>query len=130
MRNGGMAERRSITIGGFSHDNPVPAASQVGPLVMSGLINGLGAGDETPDVRAELDAMFGNVRNILEEAGGHLGHIAKMTIWLKDPADRAELNAAWLEHFPDPDSRPARHTLPMAPGFKAQVQCDFTAYIA
>jgi 2-iminobutanoate/2-iminopropanoate deaminase len=124
-----MAERRSISIGGFSHDNPIPAASQVGPLVMSGLINGLGASGEAPDLRAQLEAMFANVGTILQAAGGDMGQIAKMTVWLKDPADRAELNAVWLEQFPDPSSRPARHTLPMAGGFEALVQCDFTAFV-
>ena len=35
-----MARRTTIHVDGFSHANPIPAAARVGPLLMSGLING------------------------------------------------------------------------------------------
>ena len=43
-------------------------------------------------------------------------------------AARSKLNDPWLERFPDPMSRPARHTQKSAPG-QSKVTCVFTAYI-
>jgi hypothetical protein len=50
-----------------------------------------------------------------------------MTIWLKDPADRAILNEEWIKMFPDVDSRPARHALPHMGGGEMLILCDVTA---
>ena len=35
-----MTERRSIDVEGYRHTNPIPAASRVGNLLMSGVITG------------------------------------------------------------------------------------------
>jgi hypothetical protein len=51
-----------------------------------------------------------------------------MTFYVADIAVRDAINAPWTERFPDPASRPARHTqvLPTAGRF---ISCDFLAYI-
>jgi 2-iminobutanoate/2-iminopropanoate deaminase len=127
-----MAKRRSIEIAGVKHQNPIPAASRKGPFVASGAISG--ADPATGAVPADLDAqcrqMFGNVRRLIEAAGGTPDDIIKMNVWIADRALRPTLNKYWVEMFPDPASRPARHTLAHADfAPPMQVQCDILAVI-
>jgi 2-iminobutanoate/2-iminopropanoate deaminase len=69
-------------------------------------------------------------RQILELAGGSPEDVVKMNVWMKDRAQRPHLNKGWLEMFPDPHSRPARHTFaaPDLPG-SMLVQCEVIAII-
>ena len=127
-----MDKRRSIEVSGVKHQNPIPAASRKGPFVVSGAISGADpeSGKVPPDLDAQCAAMFGNVRRLIEAAGGTPDDIVKMTVWIADRALRPTLNKYWVEMFPDPHSRPARHTVahgdftpPM------QIQCDLLAVI-
>jgi enamine deaminase RidA (YjgF/YER057c/UK114 family) len=68
------------------------------------------------------------VRRIVEAAGGTTDDIIKITVWMKDPAQRAAVNTEWVSMFPSPDSRPARHTLRGEDG-DALVSCDVTAVL-
>ncbi len=124
-----MSKRKSINIPGFKHVNPIPNASLVGNLVMSGLI--VGVDSEThklpPDLRQQCQNMFGHVRSIVEAAGCSMDDIVKMTVWLKDPGDRTILNEEWLKTFPDSQSRPARQALPHMGGIDALILCDIVA---
>ena len=121
--------RRSINIPGFKHVNPIPNASMIGGLLMSGVILGVDAqtGKLPPDLKDQSANMFAHVRSILAEEGCTLEDVIKMTIWLKDPADRAALNEEWTKLFPDPASRPARHALPHQGGGDALILCDVIA---
>ena len=123
--------RRSIEVEGFKHGNPIPAASRIGNIVMSGVISARDARTATmPDTLAgQCAAMFANVRAIVEAAGGTVESILKMTVWLRDPSDRKALNEEWVKMFPDPAARPARHSLPHQGGGNALVLCDFTAVL-
>jgi hypothetical protein len=49
-----------------------------------------------------------------------------MNFYVPSLDDRALVNEPWLRHFPDPGSRPTRHTS-LASGSYAQ--CDFWAYV-
>lgn len=122
---------RSVHAGGFGHDNPVPAASRIGPFVFSGAITG--RDPATRAMPADLDTqcanMFRHVREIVAAAGGGPGDIAKMTVWLRDYRDREALNREWTAMFPDPDDRPARHALAAEFDGDTLVQCDFVAVL-
>ena len=127
-----MDKRRSIEVAGVKHLNPIPAASRKGPIVASGAISG--ADPQTGKVPEDLDAqcrqMFDNVRRLITAAGGSPDDIVKMTVWIADRALRPTLNKYWVEMFPDPHSRPARHTVAssdLVPPM--QVQCDILAVI-
>ena len=49
---------------------------------------------------------------------------------VKDPAvGRKMLNGEWSKMFPDPASRPARHTLVLGASNPNHVTCDFVAVI-
>ena len=128
-----MDKRRSINVAGASHQNPIPSASRKGPFVVTGAI--AGTDPATGKVPADLDAqcaqMFANVRRVMETAGGSPDDIIKMTVWITDRNLRETLNKHWVAMFPDPHSRPARHTVahgdftpPM------QIQCDLMAVIS
>ena len=127
-----MEERRSIEVPGVKHQNPIPAASRKGPFVASGAISGADpeSGKVPPDLDAQCRQMFANVRRLIEAAGGTPEDIITMTVWIADRALRPTLNKYWVEMFPDPHSRPARHTVAssdLAPPM--QVQCDLLAVI-
>lgn len=126
--------RRSIEVAGFSHGaQPIPAASKVGPLVMTGGVYGLdpATGAIPDDVTEQAQLMFANLSRIMAAAGGSLADVARMTVYVKVPEARVAVNAQWLAAFPDPTDRPARHTL-VNEGLPANmlVQCDATAWIA
>jgi enamine deaminase RidA (YjgF/YER057c/UK114 family) len=80
-------------------------------------------------IEGQCAEMFRVVREIVEAAGGTSADIIKMTVWLRDPGNRDALNAEWVKLFPDPESRPARHTMPLADGGDSLVQCDIAAVI-
>jgi 2-iminobutanoate/2-iminopropanoate deaminase len=120
--------RRSIHIAGLSHENPIPVATRIGPLLMTSVISPFNPG--TREVPDELDDkianLFTHMGAILDEAGGTWADVAKVTFFVKDIAYRSSLNAPWAEKFPDPESRPSRHTQLAAGG---SISCDFVAYI-
>ena len=124
-----MSKRKSIEISGFRHQNPIPNATRIGNLLMSGVIVGFDPG--TRNMPADLDRqianMFAHVREIVEAAGGSIDDIIKITVWLKDPSNREALNRHWVMMFPEEQARPSRHTLPIVGESNALVQCDVTA---
>lgn len=128
-----MAARRSIEVEGFSHGGqPIPAASRVGNIIMTGGVYGLdpATGKIPDDVGRQAELMFANLKRIMEAGGASLDQIVKMTVYVTVPEARAAVNAEWLVAFPDPASRPARHTfqndhLPA----NMLVQCDATAVL-
>ncbi|MEA2927146.1 MAG: 2-iminobutanoate/2-iminopropanoate deaminase [Alphaproteobacteria bacterium] len=123
--------RRSIEVAGYKHGNPIPAASRIGNIVMTGVISAKDAQTgKLPDaLEAQCAAMFRNVRDIIEAAGGKPEHIIKMTVWLRNLSDRKALNEEWLKMFPDAASRPARHALLHQGEGDSLIVCDFTAVV-
>jgi enamine deaminase RidA (YjgF/YER057c/UK114 family) len=127
-----MGRRVSIEVPGFEHDNPIPAACRVGPLLITRGISGKEpyTGKLPEGLEAQCDFMWATVRRVLEIAGGSPEDVVKMNVWMKDRSQRNILNKGWLELFPDPHSRPARHTFQASdlPGAML-VQCEFSAMI-
>lgn len=127
-----MTKRQTLHVEGFSHANPIPAAARVGPLLMSGLINGTdpATGKLADTLEAQCAFMFQQVRRVLAAGGGTPDQLVRMTVWLKDRSQRGPLNEEWLRMFPDANDRPARLSL-QATELSAGilVQCEITAYI-
>lgn len=127
-----MGQRKSIDIEGFRHANPIPNASRIGDLVVSGVI--LGREGATGKAAATLDEqcalVFRHMRAIVEEAGGTTDDIIKINVALKDPSNREVLNAEWTKMFPNPESRPARHTTKDSSDSPFLVQIDFMAVLS
>lgn len=122
-----MSQRRSIGAPDIPrHKNPIPAASLVGKLLFTSAIGG--EDPETHELPADRESQIANVfstiRAIMREAGGSVEDIGKVSVFLRDKADRAHVNAHWLQMFPDEASRPARHTTTqeLPPGKYIQVE--------
>ena len=127
-----MAKRKSINGSRARHENPIPNASRVGNVVMSSVIGGTKPGTrELPtSLEEQVANVFAHIRHDVEAAGGSVDDIIKINFWVKDPgSQRAALNAEWVKMFPDPESRPARHTLTLPVDSRTLVQADFTAVL-
>ena len=127
-----MGRRVSIEIPGFEHDNPIPAACRVGPFLITSGVSGKEpyTGKYPEGIEAQCAQMFASIREILKAAGATPEDIAKINVWIKDRALRPHVNKEWLAMFPDPHSRPARHTFPapdLPPGML--VQCEVIAFV-
>jgi 2-iminobutanoate/2-iminopropanoate deaminase len=128
-----MSRRESIEVEGFNHGGlPIPAASRVDNIIATGGIYGLdtATGKLPDDLRLQGELMFANLRRILQATGATLEDVVKMTFWVKVPEARQIINTGWLAAFPDPASRPARHTLQNdhLPA-NMLVQCDALAVV-
>jgi 2-iminobutanoate/2-iminopropanoate deaminase len=123
--------RTSVDVEGLYHGGaPIPQATLVGTLLLSSGINGMDPADgsipEDPETQVAL--VFDNIRRILEAAGGNLGDVAKCTFFVRDRSLKAVIDEHWLKAFPDPASRPARHTLVQELTVQA-LQCEMVANI-
>ena len=123
--------RQSIEISSFSHNNPIPAATRIGPLVVSSIIPPFNAGErKLPDtIEAQIDNLFLHVGNMLDGAGAGWGDVAKMTFYVSDIKYREAVNDPFTARFPDADSRPSRHVQLAAGGGGPMISCDFIAYV-
>ena len=126
-----MPRRKSVYAKSFAHKNPVPAACRIGNLVFSGVILGRDAatGKLGATLAEQAALVFAHMREIVETAGGGVEDIAKVTVWMRDPAERTVLNQEWLKMFPDEASRPARHTLAIAGEEGSLIRVEFVAVI-
>jgi enamine deaminase RidA (YjgF/YER057c/UK114 family) len=124
-----MSERKSIHIEGLSHLTGIPVATRIGPLLVSSVIASFDPG--TRNVPAGYPAQYANlfrhVGEMLKTAGGDWRDVAKMEFWVPVAEARDACEAPWNEHFPDPDSMPARHTH-VVPEARA-VSASFLAYL-
>jgi len=120
--------RRSIDVESFRHHNPIPGACRIGPLLISSVISGRDPGSERlpEDAGEQVANVFHHVGEMLAAAGAEWDDIARMTFVVPDIAIRSMLNGPWLERFPDPGSRPSRHTHVEA---GVTLSCEFIAYI-
>jgi enamine deaminase RidA (YjgF/YER057c/UK114 family) len=128
-----MAKRQSVNGSRARHENPIPNASRIGNIVVSSVIGGANPGSRElpPALEQQVANVFTHIRHDIEAAGGSVDDIIKVTFWVKDPAKQREaLNAEWVKMFPDPASRPARHTQHLPADSRALVQADFMAVLS
>jgi 2-iminobutanoate/2-iminopropanoate deaminase len=126
-----MRRRKSIHIDGFAHKNPIPNASVVGNMLVTGLIMGRDTRSDTiaDTIEEQCAILFRHIRDIVDAAGGTTDDIIKMNVWLKDTSDRSALNAEWTAMFPDPENRPARQASSLEDDSIVMIQCDFMAVL-
>ena len=127
-----MSKRQSFDVEGLGHANPIPAVSRIGNIVATGGVSGTdtSSGKISEDAGVQCKHMFANLRKILAAAGATPEDVIRVTVWIKRPEIRTEVNKEWVVMFPDPHSRPARHTMfydQFAGG--ALVQCEAWAVI-
>jgi enamine deaminase RidA (YjgF/YER057c/UK114 family) len=126
-----MSKRTSVNAEGYRHANPIPAASRIGNLMVSGIVYGQdpATGKVAPTLEEQCVLLFRHVRNILAAGGARPENVIKMNLWLADPSRREALNAEWLKMFPDEASRPARQAMKAELGGGMLIHCDFMAVI-
>src|SRR3954469_5908821 len=122
--------RSSIYVGEIAHQSPIPNASRIGNIIVSGLIRG--ADPATAKLAATLEQqcafMFLHMRQAVEAGGATVEDIIKVTVWMKE-LQRKPVNDEWVKMFPDPASRPARQIMEVPMEAGVLVQCDFMAVI-
>lgn len=123
--------RRSVSIESFAHQTPIPVATRIGPLLVSSIIPPFDPHSRNlPDgIDAQVANLFDRAEAILVAEGAGWGDVAKMTFFVADIAYRDAINEPWAQRFPDPASRPARHTQVVQMGGPMLVNCDLMAYI-
>ena len=108
------------------HPQPFPTACKVGNIVFSSAISGEDpVTHEFPsDPKAQAENAFRTVRRVMEEAGGTLDNIGKVTVYVKDREVRPIVNEVWQRVFNNEKSRPVRHMVPfdLPPGRHLQVE--------
>jgi enamine deaminase RidA (YjgF/YER057c/UK114 family) len=124
-----MATRKSISIEGLSHLTAIPVASRIGPLLVSSVIMPFDAGtrDVPEGIEAQYANLFRHIGEMLRAAGGDWQDVAKIEFWAASADARAACDRFWVDKFPDPASRPARHT--HVGGSAHTVSASFMAYI-
>jgi len=124
--------RQSIEIDSFSHLNPIPSATRIGPLIESSIIPPYNDGvRELPETMQEqISNLFLHMGQILAKAGASWEHVAKVTFFVADPNEaKLALNKPWTEVFADPESRPSRHTMAVLDDGPVKISCVFSAYV-
>jgi 2-iminobutanoate/2-iminopropanoate deaminase len=108
---------------------PIPLACRVGPILATSGIMGRDAdtGEMPADAAQQARNCFRNLAFVLGEAGMDFGDVVKLTVYVKEEASRDAVNGPWLEHYPDPARRPARHSQVTALRGAALVQIEALA---
>jgi 2-iminobutanoate/2-iminopropanoate deaminase len=122
--------RRSIHVGEIAHLSPIPNASRIGNIIVSGLIRG--ADPATSQLAATVEQqcvfMFQHMRQVAEAGGATVDDIIKVTVWMAK-LQRQPVDEQWVKMFPDPAARPARQIMEVPMEAGVLIQCDFMAVI-
>ncbi len=95
--------RKNYEIPGVGHDDPIPMASSIGPLLQSSGMFGIdpATGKRVEGLSAQLEKALRNIRALLDQTGAAAENILHLTVMLQDYADAAQVSAALRDFFPD-----------------------------
>src|SRR5215212_9590749 len=97
-----VSNRQVIHVPGAGHKAPIPAAVRIGTMLFSSAIGGrdpeTGQYSDRPEEQAKQ--AFRNMATLVRSAGGDVGDIAHVTVFLKDPAVKKYVDEEWVEMFP------------------------------
>ncbi len=130
-----MTKRRHIAHlkAGRLHANPIPEAVRIDNVVYSSAISGVDpATMKAPDdLESQVKLCFQHMKELLESVDASLDDIVKLEVSMTDssPQMRSVLNKYWLETFPDPEDRPARHTSQGPLSNNYLIQFEFVAVV-
>ena len=107
--------QKSIEVEGLGHAAPIPMGCRVGPILATSAVAGRDpkTGKLPADVDEQARHAFQNLKQVLSNGGLGFGDVVKLTVFVVDEAHREAINKYWLEAYPDPHKRPARHTITM-----------------
>lgn len=123
--------RKNYEIPGVGHDDPIPMASSIGPLLQSSGMFGIdpATGKRLEGLASQLDKAMRNVRALLDQAGAAAENIVHLTVMLQDYADAPQISAALRDFFPDEDRVPAIKFITYRMPVHWRVQFHVTAVI-
>lgn len=123
--------RESVDAPGCEHATPIPAASRIGPLLASSVVApyDVGTREAPADVAEQVTNVFRRAGLILAAADAGWADVLRITFFTAGPATRDAIDRTWTEYFPDPASRPARHTQLVTLPAGMEVQCEFLAVL-
>lgn len=124
--------RESIDLPNIKHGAmPIPMGSRVGNMLFSsGIMPADPATGIIPDdADLQVKYAFMNMDNLVRIAGGDIGDIGQISVYVTDNKLRDAVNREWLARFPDEHNRPARHTWVKALGANMQVQLQIIAVL-
>ena len=119
--------RGSIYVGEIAHQSPIPNASRIGNIIVSGPHRRRSASAKLAATLEWSRTMFLHMRQAVEAGGAIVEDIIKVTVWMKE-LQRKPVNDEWVKMFPDPQ-RPARQIMEVPMEVGVLVQCDFMAVI-
>ncbi|UIF89871.1 RidA family protein [Cupriavidus sp. UYPR2.512] len=118
---------RSIDVPGLAHNAPIPTGARVGNVICTSAISGKDAatGELPTGADAQAAHAFRNLASVLAAGGGSVADVVKLTIYVKDNSVREAINTEWLQCFPNPEDRPARHIVvhELQHGMLLQLEC-------
>lgn len=77
----------------------------------------------TDNIGKATETAIGNIKKILEAAGSDLGKVVKVTVFLRDIADFAQMNEAYAKFFStDPPARTCVAVKEIPGGFPLEVE--------
>jgi 2-iminobutanoate/2-iminopropanoate deaminase len=124
-----MSRRQVVALPGVEHKAPIPAGVRIGGMFFSSAINGkdptTGHYPESAHDQARL--AFENMATLVRAAGGDIGDIAHLTVFLQDRDDKKYVDEQWLAMFPDPADRPARHAVTVERSGRMLIQLECIA---
>ncbi len=102
---------RSLHVPNVGHKAPIPLGARVGNIICSSGIAGKdpATGALPADAAEQARNAFINLAALLAAGGAGMADVVKLAVTLGDEAARDAVNAQWLNYFPNPDDRPARH---------------------
>lgn len=110
--------------------SPVPEGMRCGDWLFTSLLGPTFPGETADEPVGEARLLFKRMRSILEAAGATPSNVVQLGVYVLDDADRAAINTAWEEMFPDPGHRPARYIINVAPeGTHWRFAANFTAIL-
>jgi enamine deaminase RidA (YjgF/YER057c/UK114 family) len=126
------ATRTNFEVPGVGHDDPIPMASRVGPLLQSSGIYGINPanGKIVDGIDKQTDMVQLITQRLLEQAGGTTDNIAALTVMVQDFKDVPYIHERLLELFPDRQDCPALHFVNYRMPDKWHVQYHVTALLA
>jgi 2-iminobutanoate/2-iminopropanoate deaminase len=120
-------EKTVIRVPGSLEGLPFSSAVRVGNMLyLSGQI-GIAPGGNAPvpgGIEPETRQTVENIKAVLEYAGSSLERVVKCTVFLRDIADYAAMNAVYASFFPkDPPARSTMAASGLARGAAVEIEC-------
>lgn len=111
-RHAGRRRRRTLHVAGLEHPAPIPLGCRIDGVLFSSAVMGIdpATGRVPDDPRDQVTFAFSNVRELLAAGDAMTDDVVFMSVLLEDNELRAAVNEEWVDMFPDPSDRPARHT--------------------